>query len=1073
MTTPENDNINDLTNIIKPEILCETKYIIETIIHIADIHIGNERNDEYIQVFTNLCKMLETKNKKKTIIVVCGDIIDDKNKARENTLIILHDFFNKLNSLNIPCIIIPGNHDVDTKNTTSYGLLSTLIKIMSSYKNIKYLTESGLYIYNNIMFTVSSVFNNNYIINRNQIPKNDKILVYLYHGTVGSPKLYNDTILNNKTISLKDFEGYDYVLLGDIHKHQFLNDEKTIAYSGSLIQQNHGESLLGHGFIEYNLKNKTAQHFNVDNEYGFVTVNVENNIAENIFIPKKCRIKYRVNMQNTDKSKLQHIMEEHMKKYNVIKQSIENTNEIKNCVVNYDIPLDNLVETYGDKHKFVEISLKSIENNTIYTPQSQYVKQFLEDVENIPHTMRNIVEWNILYMRYSNMLVYGENNFIDFTLMKNNVVNIYGENASGKSTIFDVLTWCIFGVCSKVQNKFKETIINNLDIDTNKKKEYNCEVAISIGNILYIITREGKLSGASSTDHRKKMEETLKFISYTTDMDNIDAEKIYFKDKCYTKLLDYTTTKTTQSTIISIFGTYKEFISTTLMTQSQEQNFGSMTPCKRREFIEELYGLNKYNLLSEISKERQKELKNTKLEKKSQINDIILEDYEKLLSLQKNITTKLEKYEQKMDDTYKKIEKLTCGEDLMNYTIDDLRQNITNTNNKINCIKECIVVMENERQKLYKRMTIDNMLSAYQLLLNNKIDKKTLKIIDENVDKLNKERECIIMDSNLNYYETITQIKNKENELVLLVEKEKKYIEIINYIEKTKESLDINTLFDIIAYYKTEFNKLNKQNGVIEEQLNNYNINKEKNIKLQCEIDILDNQIECETVYYKMVSIYMPSLVLHSILSQLQYITNEIIKQLSSFTVEFVVSDTSEIDIITNRYGKKTLIASECGSDIFTVNLCMRVALSLYSHIPHTNCILFDEGFASYDKNKILLTNNLLKYLKTKFNYIIVISHLEQIQGFSSMTCEIKRKGLLSNIILQDETQSYPTNIGVIQKKDLKDYENNINDTNIVLIDQDSIKIAKETPIQKPVKKILVKKVKQQQLKKIVIYSNE
>ena len=63
-----------------------------------------------------------------------------------------------------------------------------------------------------------------------------------------------------KGINKKSFDGYDYTLLGDIHKHQFLIPDK-MAYAGSLIQQNHGETLHNHGFIIWDLKNKKVYFY--------------------------------------------------------------------------------------------------------------------------------------------------------------------------------------------------------------------------------------------------------------------------------------------------------------------------------------------------------------------------------------------------------------------------------------------------------------------------------------------------------------------------------------------------------------------------------------------------------------------------------------------------------------------------------------------------------------------------------------------------------------------------------------------------------------------------------------------
>ena len=53
---------------------------------------------------------------------------------------------------------------------------------------------------------------------------------------------------------MSQMKGYDPVLLGDIHKRQFMNKAKTIAYCGSLVQQNHGEE-LGHGYLKMGCTN--------------------------------------------------------------------------------------------------------------------------------------------------------------------------------------------------------------------------------------------------------------------------------------------------------------------------------------------------------------------------------------------------------------------------------------------------------------------------------------------------------------------------------------------------------------------------------------------------------------------------------------------------------------------------------------------------------------------------------------------------------------------------------------------------------------------------------------------------
>ena len=60
------------------------------------------------------------------------------------------------------------------------------------------------------------------------------------------------------------FKSYDFSLLGDIHKRQFLNKKGTVAYSGSTIQQNFGED-SEKGFLLWDIK--SADDFSVEFYY--------------------------------------------------------------------------------------------------------------------------------------------------------------------------------------------------------------------------------------------------------------------------------------------------------------------------------------------------------------------------------------------------------------------------------------------------------------------------------------------------------------------------------------------------------------------------------------------------------------------------------------------------------------------------------------------------------------------------------------------------------------------------------------------------------------------------------------
>ena len=101
------------------------------------------------------------------------------------------------------------------------------------------------------------------------------IKIALHHGAVNSAVTDIGFEISNEHVTTDIFKGHDLTLLGDIHKPaQYLDDKKTIAYAGSLIQQNHGEGLL-HGILEWDIPTLTAKFVEIKNLYGYYTFEIE------------------------------------------------------------------------------------------------------------------------------------------------------------------------------------------------------------------------------------------------------------------------------------------------------------------------------------------------------------------------------------------------------------------------------------------------------------------------------------------------------------------------------------------------------------------------------------------------------------------------------------------------------------------------------------------------------------------------------------------------------------------------------------------------------------------------------
>jgi DNA repair exonuclease SbcCD nuclease subunit len=187
-----------------------------------------------------------------------------------------------------------------------------------------YLRESGLCKYNNIIFSVSSVFDLK-VIPTTDIKINDsELCIAFHHGTLDGSKTDLGHILNS-SMKISSFDGYDAVLLGDIHKYQYLDSKQRIYYAGSLIQLNHVESINYHGFLKWNLKTPKTAFQKIPNDYCFCTITIRNNeiIKKPQKLPTRPRIRYRIDQLTTDQ-KFAEILQQFRQKYQVREEIVDN-----------------------------------------------------------------------------------------------------------------------------------------------------------------------------------------------------------------------------------------------------------------------------------------------------------------------------------------------------------------------------------------------------------------------------------------------------------------------------------------------------------------------------------------------------------------------------------------------------------------------------------------------------------------------------------------------------------------------------------------------------------------------------
>lgn len=781
------------------------------IYHMADIHISNkkERYEEYQQIFEKIYKLLE-KDVREKIIVICGDLYDNKIIFKTSSLSFASKFIGKLSKYG-DVILINGNHDLSMINETLESTIESMLTLSEELdknliKKIHYLNENKVYKIKGINFGLTTMFSKK--ITKIVDKKYNELYIGLYHGKVYGAKTdmrYNVTE-NESNFRTNDFNEYDITLLGDIHKHQFLDNKKRIAYPSSLVQKHIGETVKNHGLIIWDLNNLEGKFVEIQNNYCICKCILDKNEKiipeENINLNDYKYITARIEYEK-DNVKDLYSLEERLKK--------EYSN-IKNIILYDKVKIENiLIENNNEKMVYEKISDKMnkyIENTLHNEEEKNEMKKKSEEIikKNSLNNEINIKIIELISMEFENLFCYGKDNRIDF-LKLNKIVGINGDNGDGKSSIIDALIYCLYQETSKSLTK----VINGF------KKNGWVRLFFRVNNELYLIYRKINAKNKSHVNTEdllnfikipKKYEKEIIEIKYDLSMKNrlLEENKIILmngSDKCETKQM-----------IIKIFGSLKDLTENNILLQDGV-TFINKTTKERKKIIFSIFGIKPIDdfyselttiinsIKSDITKESKKLMKEEIKIKKREEEKIILEKIKKNeIELEKINFILDEQYfsEKKMNEILEEIidiEELKKKNDIMIEKKNIINKELEKYNNILKKYDNDLNIMVKEIDKQREELIIEQ----------NNITTEKNKIIKIQEIKDIEIRKKIIAE-NLNYIKNLEKEKQDyEDEYELLIEilDKKTIIEINNEMVILKKVLiEYKSSKKILDEYKNE-----------------------------------------------------------------------------------------------------------------------------------------------------------------------------------------------------------------------------------------------------------------------------
>ena len=779
---------------------------IKYIYHISDIHIRRyEKHNEYDYIFKKLYEYFEKVKNKNSIIVITGDLLHNKDNLTPDCVMKTWNFLNELQKI-MPLFLITGNHDfVETNNHIKDSIEAILNDKNIEDKDIYYLRNSGAYRYGNIVFGVSSLIDKDFVYAKD-ISSDATYKIGLYHGGVGKTETSIGFKLNGDKI-VSDFDGYDYVLLGDIHKFQYV--AKNIAYSSSLISQNFGETDDHHGVLVWDLIKGKQKYNIIKNKYRYMEITVKDN---NVFkddkeinykdfdFPKNGRL--RINIEDD-------LYYEEIKKY--LRKNYKKLSLYESGLVKF-----NFEENEGNKEDISYLTLLEKYIVKLSEDNKDKCRQIFSQniVESELSVEKSLLEWKLLDLEFSNLFSYGENNFVDFTkLQSNEITGLFAPNSYGKSTIIDILLLSLYEDFSRNVYSKHRTIPSYI-INYNYKN-FEIKLRFIIGGYLYVIHKKG---------HKVKKKDTKTGFKIIFDINKL----FRYEDDVETDLTGKDRFETLEI-LKNIIGNYDEFCLTTLYLQSNEKNFYDMKPQDRKNFLYNLLHLHKFEYMTKKFKSKSRENKILLNSILNQLNED--DDIEELKDKNKDYENEIILYEQDNNKINIKLKSLLNEKDQILTNIDkgllDIKckydEDIDTLKSRLKNIQK--IIPQNTFHN-YNFSDMWNILTKRLYLLNTKVtdinDKyivKPLSYLNNELKKINLllDKKDIIIDN----YDRYCKNKNKYNELNFK----------LNVIENSLNVNEINKKCKTCLKRKCILDKLLLEKQTILNELKILNINNNDEIK--------------------------------------------------------------------------------------------------------------------------------------------------------------------------------------------------------------------------------------------------
>ncbi len=393
---------------------------------------------------------------------------------------------------------------------------------------------------------------------------------------------------------------------------------------------------------------------------------------------------------------------------------------------------------------------------------------------------------------------------------------------------------------------------------------------------------------------------------------------------------------------------------------------------------------------------------------------------EKAQTLSEQLRTKVDYHtEQKTEENFTKIQTLEGEKREAEFDLDKLKIEVKTKLEKIDKLghleydENCEYCMKNPftldaietqksvdedkekvKQSLVKLDDIINSIESLKHTRERKID------LDEAISRL---QQVEVLVNETNSTEIILQEKRK-NVLHQITATEEK---ILKYYEQEKDITYNQQVETEISKTEIDLEDINNELDILTNQINNVfgeikvvDTNRRTILNNIKKVEELEDRYEAYQYYLDAVKRDgVPYDLITKALPTIEGEVNNILAQLVDFQMLFEMDGKNINNYIVYDDDNVWPLELSSGMERFISSLAIRVGLINVSNLPRSNFLAIDEGWGTMDSDNLNSVYQLFQYLKTQFQFTLIVSHIESMRDAVDTLLEVKKEKGFSNIM--------------------------------------------------------------------------